>query len=546
MRKNALVRLLLCCGSLYFGVFALADVSDEIRNINQALSMAEQPHDLPDTVIAAPVLPVFYQSRDYQPAWRDPDQVRDILQLLAESRLEGLEPEDYHYSVVKNLFDSWDPKEQRSDRRRARFDVLLTDGLLLYYRHLVEGKVDPGKMEASWNYSRRDFDPRTVNEGLTRAIGQNTVREEIQLVTPDMPFYHQMKASLARYRKIAAEYPFEALDDSKTLRPGDDDPTISGLRRRLRELGYFDDPSTSTAFDDPLAEAVKLYQASHGLDADGILGRQSWAQLNVPYDKRVEQLRINLDRLRWIREDRSDDFIVVNIAGFELYHMLDGQLNWTSDVMVGKVKTQTPMFHSRMSYLVLNPTWTVPRSIIRRSLWGKFSADPGYVNSHNFHLYDSDGKLVDPLGLDWSQYSAGRFPFRVVQQPGPSNALGQVKFMFPNQHAIYLHDTPSRQLFSQTARAFSSGCIRVKDPLELARILLEPNGDWDKAAIEAKIEEGGLQNVHLKKPVDVLLMYWTTSPMMGQAERVNFHLDIYDRDPAVMEALKQPPVWIIR
>jgi murein L,D-transpeptidase YcbB/YkuD len=530
---------------LYCSSHSMADVRDEILTISEGLQMAELPSDFSETIVATPILPLFYQTRNYQPAWENEEQAEIVLKLLEESHFEGLNPDDYHYRVLREMYDNRDPNDKYSDRKRARFDILLTDGLLVYYRHLVEGKVDAGKMESSWNYSRREFNPQTVSQELSQAIKARQIPEEVESVKPDLPFYRQMKASLALYRQIAKENPFAAIADDKTLRLNDDHPNVTGLRRRLEELQFLEESSASTRFDQTLHDAVIAYQADHNLDADGIVGPASWTQLNVPYARRIEQLRINLDRLRWIREDRSDDFIVVNIAGFELYHMVDDKLNWSTPVMVGNVRTQTPMFHSRMSYLVLNPTWTVPRSIIRRSLWAKFSADPSYVNSHNYHLYDSDGNLVDPLTLDWSQYSAGRFPFRVVQQPGPGNALGRVKFMFPNQHAIYLHDTPSQQLFSRTARAFSAGCIRVKDPLELARILLEPNGGWSMEAIDLKLEKGKLENIHLKQAVDVLLMYWTNGPTFD-GEHVKFYPDIYDRDADVIKALNQSPVWTIR
>jgi murein L,D-transpeptidase YcbB/YkuD len=209
--------------------------------------------------------------------------------------------------------------------------------------------------------------------------------------------------------------------------------------------------------------------------------------------------------------------------------------------MTGTVAHETPMFRATIKYLVFNPTWTVPRSIIGRSLYGKFSANPDYITEHNYKLYDSAGTEVLPAQLDWSRLSRSRFPYRVVQQPGPDNALGRVKFMFPNKHAIYLHDTPHRELFTRSARAFSAGCIRVQHPLQLAELLLADPDLWQQSQVEEVVESKVLKTVRLANPVDVLLMYWTASPTANG--RIKFHPDIYQRDANVLARLNAPPEW---
>jgi murein L,D-transpeptidase YcbB/YkuD len=211
--------------------------------------------------------------------------------------------------------------------------------------------------------------------------------------------------------------------------------------------------------------------------------------------------------------------------------------------MVGAIRTQTPIFRADMSYLEFNPTWTVPRSIIRKSLYGKFAADPNYISEHQYKLYSSDGAEVDPQSLDWSQYSANRFPFRVVQQPGPGNALGRVKFMFPNKYAVYLHDTPSKALFSRTARAFSHGCVRVRDPMHFASLLLADESGWNRERIDQVVDSEERTVVRFGDPVDIMLMYWTTGPDL--ASGIKFHPDIYSRDPRSLELLKEKPRWSV-
>ena len=248
-----------------------------------------------------------------------------------------------------------------------------------------------------------------------------------------------------------------------------------------------------------------------------------------------------MDRLRWISRDLSDDFVVVNIAGFELYYLQDKHLVWETPVMTGTVQHQTPIFTRRLKYVEFNPTWTVPRSIIGRSLLPKFKANPQYPEDNDYVLYDQQGEAVDPHSIDWQAATLSNFPYRVVQQPGEKNALGQIKFIFPNEYAIYLHDTPSRALFSRSARAFSSGCVRVKDPLKFAEILLDDPEEWSLANVEAMIASRKPQErVFLDRDVDVMLMYWTTGP--SNSGQLKFYSDVYGLDEAALAALDAPQV----
>ena len=271
------------------------------------------------------------------------------------------------------------------------------------------------------------------------------------------------------------------------------------------------------------------------------MGRDSFRELNTTLAQRIDQIRLNLDRVRWVQDELVDELVVVNIPAYELYFFRDAALEWQTDVMVGTIRTQTPIFRADMSYLEFNPTWTVPRSIIARSLYAKFAADPAYLAQHDYRLYNSDGAPVDPMDIDWENTSPNRFPYRVVQQPGSGNALGRVKFMFPNKYAIYLHDTPSKALFSRTARAFSAGCVRVRDPLKFAELLLRDEDGWDRERIAAVIDSGERTVVRFGTPVDVMLMYWTASPDLVSG--IKFHPDIYHRDARSLELLEEEPGW---
>ena len=519
-----------------------ASLEDEIQGITDGILTGEDREFLPAEAAVEEIVTQFYEERDYRPAWQDKKVAKQVLDLIANSAEHGLHPVDYHYQELLGLIDEWDKQLLKSNRTLAQFDVLLTDAMLLYARHLIEGKVNPGPMEYSWNYSRRKFLPDNVIEEVNRAIDEGRVGEALSDLAPDSWFYLQLKAALSFYRGLEQRGASLPMSTGEILHAGDRHTNVAELRQRLLELGFIDGRvEDAEYFDSELESATREFQTMRGLRADGIAGAGTFAALNVPYAKRIEQIRINMDRIRWVQEDVSDNFLVVNIAGFELYYIKNKELVWNTDVMVGTVAHQTPMFRARIKYLVFNPDWTVPRSIIRRSLYPRFSADPNSIADSNYKLYDAAGVEVLPADLDWSQLSRNHFPFRVVQQPGPDNALGRVKFMFPNKHAIYLHDTPNRELFDRTARAFSAGCIRVQHPLQLAETLLADPDLWQREQIDQVLAAGQLKVVHLAVPVDVLLMYWTASPT--PAGRVKFHPDVYRRDAGVLASLNAPPSW---
>jgi murein L,D-transpeptidase YcbB/YkuD len=513
------------------------------------LDIHERLHQEPDgrgifpgtTIFEPRLVETFYQSRGYQPAWIDATYAQEMLQLLKSSEDEGLNPADYHYEELLALREEYRKAWSDKDSLRAQAEVLLTDGIVLYARHLIQGKVDPRTLDASWNYARRDIVPAAVAEKLAAAIASRRVAQVLAEFKPDTGFYALMKQQLQHYRQLAAREQFSPVPAGLVLRPGDRLPNILPLRRRLKELSYLalDVPETD-GFDASVEEAIRQLQRDHDLDVDGVVGEQSFQVLNQSFSDKVDRLRINMDRLRWISQAVSDDFIVVNIAGYELYYMRNRDLVWETPVMVGTIKTRTPVFQAPLRYLEFNPTWNTPRSLIVRSLFPKFKANPQYVLDKDYKLYDGKGAEVEPMSIDWDAYTARTFPYRVVQMPGPDNAMGRVKFMFPNQHAVYLHDTPSRDLFSRSQRAFSAGCIRVKNPLELARVLLDDPKDWSAERIQSLLDSGEPQRVvRMQRNVDVLLMYWTVSPTTGG--RLQFHHDIYALDPAALAALDAAP-----
>jgi murein L,D-transpeptidase YcbB/YkuD len=295
----------------------------------------------------------------------------------------------------------------------------------------------------------------------------------------------------------------------------------------------------SKHFDAPLKQAVIAFQSHHELDADGIVGKQTIAAMNVPVEKRINQLRVSLERLRWVNQEAADTLVAVNIAGYRVYFYRDGELAWTTRAMVGKSYRRTPVFRGDIAYMEFNPTWTIPPGIMRNDTLPAIKRDPNYLASKNIRVIDRNGQYVDPATVNWNQYSKG-VPYTLRQDPGPWNSLGTVKFIFPNKHFVFLHDTPHRELFDRPERAFSSGCIRVEDPLSLAELLLDDPAKYSKADLQAIVDSRQTQRINLANKVPVVILYLTA--ITAPDGKVKFLRDVYDKDQKVLDALNGPVV----
>ena len=322
------------------------------------------------------------------------------------------------------------------------------------------------------------------------------------------------------------------------MKPGIQDPRITLLRARLEVSGDLEkDPNASDRFDEQLEAGVKRFQRRHLLEADGIVGAATLAALNVPVDKRIAQIRVNLERARWVLHDLPEEFVIADIAGFRVRYTRDRQVIWDGRAQVGKPYRKSPVFRDRIRFIEFNPTWTVPPGILRRDVLPAIKRDRNYLTRKNMVVLTQGGAPVDPAGIDWSQYPGKGFPYMIRQQPGPDNALGRVKFMFPNKHLVYLHDTPSKSLFDRDRRAFSSGCIRVENPFDLAEHLLHDKPGWNRDRIMQMIESRQTTRVNLERPVTVALLYWTVA--VEPDGTVLFKPDIYERDDAVLASLNK-------
>jgi murein L,D-transpeptidase YcbB/YkuD len=481
------------------------------------------------------VLPEFYERRNFRLAWTNPETVEQLFRAIKDIKNDGLNPEDYHIIDLKLLQANINLSDSPPPEMLADFDILLTDSLIRLGYHIIFGKVDPEALDINWNLARDiyDRDPAVV---IQEAIDLNAVAKLIDDNKPQQFFYKRLKSMLAAYRDIQGKGGWQAVPAGPALKKGMKDNRVVNLRRRLAVTGDLpNDTLDSDVFDEQLEEAVIHFQNLHWLDADGVTGENTLEALNVPVEARIDQIRVNLERLRWVLHEIKGDFIIADIAGYMVYYVQDSEITWTSRVQVGKTYRKTPVFKSKIKYIVFNPTWTVPPGILYKDLLPAAKREPGYLKKKNINVIDRDGKVVDQNSLDWSQYSARNFPYVLRQEPGPTNALGRIKFIFPNKHFVYLHDTPSKSLFNRTERAFSSGCIRVEKPFELAELLLNDRTKWNQDSIMNVIDSKKTRTVFLSKPIPVMLLYWTTG--FDEDGNIRFKKDVYGRDNAVLDSL---------
>jgi murein L,D-transpeptidase YcbB/YkuD len=480
----------------------------------------------------------LYENRDYTRAWTDTHALEELHRAILDMRLDGLDPEDYHLTTLTELFRELEASRNPDPELLADFDMLATDALARLIYHSELGKVDPESLDSHWNLIRQleGIEPGSY---VQQIIDSGELYERVASHKPQHQFYTGLKQALAEYREIEAAGGWPIFPNGPSIEAGSSDPRIPALREQLTMMGDYTGPkSQSTLYDERLVEAVKLFQFRHGLPTTGLVGSMTMAGLSVPVEKRIEQIRVSLERGRWVLQDLESRFLVVNIAAFKVYLMRDGKVEWETRAQVGRTYRKTPVFKSELRYMDVNPTWTVPRTILEKDMLPRIKQDPSYLQQKGLKLLDRNGDEADPATVEWSRYStAAGFPYLLRQGPGPSNALGRIKFMFPNDYAIFLHDTPSRNLFEQSERAFSSGCVRVEGPFKLAEFLMDDPETWPEERFLEIKDSGETTSVFLpkEKRIPVLLLYWTADA--GVDGYLHFRDDIYERDAAILAGL---------
>jgi murein L,D-transpeptidase YcbB/YkuD len=490
------------------------------------------------TIASAVVLPALYAKRDYTPVWSNPASVRQLIGAIESIDADGLDPADYNLATLRLLLERNNETGNANPVRTANLDLLLTDSLIRLGYHLGFGKVDPEELDSDWNMTRYIEDLEALLQKDT-AIEHGRVDELLQALRPQSPIYRRLQAALATYRHYRQLGGWEPVPDGPALKPGMTDARVPALRARLiatRDLDARD--RDLPVYDETVEAAVRHFQQRHGLDDDGVVGKKTLAELNVPVEARIDQIRANLERARWMLRDLPDTWVMVDIAGFNVRLYRDDAVAWETRAVVGRPYRMSPVFRSTLTYLDLNPTWTVPPTVLDKDLLPELRRNPAYLAEKGMQVIDYDGNPVDADTIDWHRYSGRTFPWLIRQPPGPDNALGRIKFMFPNRHSVYLHDTPSKSLFAKAERAFSSGCIRIEQPYELAELLLAGNNGWGHDRLMRVLDSRQTRSVSLAEPVTILLMYWTVA--VDDDGTVHFSRDIYDRDPQIIRGLGEP------
>jgi L,D-transpeptidase YcbB len=478
----------------------------------------------------------LYELRQFRLLWTSPELVDQLLLALQGLEADGLNPKDYQLEWLRSQRAFLQDDSFEALEARLLVDMRATNACLRALQHLYNGKVDAEGIKPQWNFALASLPPQVIALLQQEQPQAAALADAFVQTRPQHLSYRSMLAGLVRYRALAAEGGWPVLPVGESLKPGMSNPQVAILRKRLQITGEYADAipvdiAVDEYFDEPLAAAVKRFQAAQYLDADGAVGVATRSALNISAQARVEQIRVNLDRARWLLHQLPDELVLVDIAGYKVTYYKARQPIWSSRVQVGMAYRTTPLFKSAVNYITLNPTWTVPPTILRKDLLPKVRQDPGYLRKNNIRVFDAQARELAPETIDWQR--PGNVTLR--QDAGPKAALGKAVIRFPNSHSIYLHDTQHQELFNKSQRAFSSGCIRVERVLELVELLLSETPQWDSAAITSALNTGKTRNVTLARPVTILLAYWTVDAI--DEEQLAFKPDIYARDQALLTAL---------
>jgi murein L,D-transpeptidase YcbB/YkuD len=490
-----------------------------------------------EALLAPEAVARFYKARHHRRVW-PADQVDATIEAIKGVAVDGLDPDGYHLETLERLASE---RRKGTDARvEAPLDVLLTDAMAAIVDHVRYGRVRPATLNPSWNMNPR-ADAPPLEQRMSEALSAGNAAKAIESARPDHFIYRGLLGELARLREIEAHGGWPAVPGGRAIKPGVRDARVPVIRRRLALSGEMSSraPRDSTRYDADVVNGVRLFQRRHRLADDGVVNAATLAAMNVGVRSRIDQVRVNLERSRWVLNGLEKDFLLVNLPAFKAYLIRDGKNQWEARTQVGKEARQTPTFRARLRTVVFNPDWTVPPTILDEDVLEGMRSGGNTVAEKHLKVLDASNHEVDPSTIDWASATPETFPYTLRQPPGEENALGRIKFLFPNPYSIYLHDTPHRELFESDQRSFSSGCIRIERPSELAEILLQGQDGWNAQKIQEAIDTGETKNVDLEHPVQILIVYWTVS--VGASGEVRFMDDFYGLDPAVAAALQSPP-----
>ncbi|MGA1871107.1 MAG: L,D-transpeptidase family protein [bacterium] len=548
-----------------------------IKNLYQRLEKAGIPPRL--TVQREPIytplmVSLFYAKRSYQRAWSDDSgplpHIESLIRVINNAWAEGLNSENYHVAAIDSIYQ--DINCCQAQGLPADFnlfidlDLLLTDAFLTYSSHLLGGCINLDVVNLRSDIDEKEYDLATA---LEDAIDSHSIEETLLSFLPHDPYYMKLREALDHYNAIALKGGWPHLPNYPKMHKGDwrvevdlskipkemrprrrpfvtRGGFIKLLRERLVMTGDLkvEPGPVKYIYDESLEQGIRNFQKRHDLEVDGIIGPATLKSLNVPVEERIRQIKINMERCRLCANDFGDSYILINIADYTLSVINNDKEAFSKRVIVGKPDRPTPVFHDKMTYLVINPYWYIPPNIIKEDILPIVKEDPKILKKKQIKLFERLGrpdeiKEIDPSTIEWEEVNEkNNFVFR--QDPGDLNPLGKIKFIFPNKYSVYMHDTPNQSLFEKKKRCFSSGCIRIENPIDLAEFILSSNQQWTRERIVNTINTGARKIVKLHKPIPVSLVYLTS--WVDSDGAVHFGNDIYGRDKAIYEALaKSPP-----
>ncbi len=509
LRTFALV--LLALAALAGGTVQAQTSSGEV----QALLASSSRLPLPIERIRA-ALKQHYVVNGSAPYWSD-ERRASFLQRVGNAQLDGLNPSAYPVEQLRELGDD------------GAAELYYSAFFVAYAADLRIGRVAPQKVDPNLFRNRKTIDVSRVLGTMAKTPDPS---KALSAFEPRNAHYQALKKMMRIYTTVAAENEWPVIAQGAALKAGGSDARVPAIRELLSFTGDYEGGGGSNIYDKGLVTAVQRFQQRHGLEAKGLLGKQTIIAMNVPPRERIQQIMVNMERWRWMPDVLGDEHFLVNIAAFELQRVQQNNITERMNVVTGAVATQTPEFSDELEYVELNPYWTVPYSIATKEMLPKLQANP-YAYADDFEVF-VNGKVASWDSVNWSSYGGGSFPFTFRQLPGPKNALGKVKFMLPNRHNIYFHDTPSKDKFASTSRAFSHGCIRLSRPFDLAYQLASEVPGWSPALVDEVWASGKNTKMVLPQKIPVHLIYATAFKGVGGIE---FRPDVYGRDRKLAAAL---------
>ncbi len=487
----------------------------------------------------------FYVNRNFEEIWSKNGILTELAYEMRfeiyQSQFDGLNPKSYNIEIIELFFLTFESNKKsrivNNPGDVADLDLLLSDAFFYLSRHLELGKIDPASLKSHWEITSKtkkaDYSA-LLNEGYKAS----DIRRQLEKLYPDFTMYRkgrEVLRALNEQRKVDT-LSWKRIKIDKSIKLGEENNSIPVLRQRLKFWGYLNDYPliNEKHYDSTMWLGVKSFQKNNGMEADGAIGKMTGQALNASPSDLIDKASVNLERLRWLPDTlKTGELILVNIANYQLDFLSNTDTLFSARVIVGKQYHESPIFTAEMSYIVFSPYWNIPYSITKNEIMPAVRRNSNYLSQKNMEVVTSSGKLVDPKTINWSAKS---FPYLVRQKPGGSNSLGLVKFMFPNKHSVYIHDTPVRTLFDKGDRALSHGCIRIENPAEFASLLLKNDPNWNSVTIDAAMHQSKEQIVKLDRKIPVVILYltfWSDSKGNG-----HFRPDIYERDAEVLALLK--------